>query len=427
MPRLPAFPSDCTVTVDGVPLPARAGEPLAAALIAAGRPLLSRSAKYHRPRGAFCLVGACGTCLVRAGGLPNQRACRLPCAPDLVIETQNAVPSVRHDLLGLLDAVYAHGMDHHHLMTWNALANRAAVAVARQLAGLGQLPGADAGPVPPGPPAQAEPWEALVVGAGPAGLAAAEALAEQGRRVLLADSEPVAGGRLRARLGLTGEPGLDWAAGVAARVRAAGGEVALGTAVLGFWIDAGAPLAALRGEGRGLRLVRPGRIVLCPGGHPTALAAVDGDRPGVHAARGLLAALAEHGVLPGRRIAVAGEGAEAQAAAARFAAAGVAVEAAPAVARVHGRARVRAVEVPGRGRVLCDAVAVALPPAPAVTLARLLGAAVEPGEDGTPAVRVDAEGRTSVPGLLAAGEVTGAVDPAAAAERGRRAGEAARG
>ena len=83
--------------------------------------------------------------------------------------------------------------------------------------------------------------------------------------------------------------------------------------------------------------------------------------------------------------------------------------------------------MPGRGRVLCDAVAVALPPAPAVTLARLLGAAVEPGEDGTPAVRVDALGRTSVPGLLAAGEVTGAVAPAAAAERGRRAGEAARG
>ena len=43
------------------------------------------------------------------------------------------------------------------------------------------------------------------------------------------------------------------------------------------------------------------------------------------------------------------------------------------------------------------------------------------------AVTADHHGRTAVPGLYAAGEVTGAMDAARAAEAGRRAGEAARG
>ncbi|HZY04230.1 MAG TPA: (2Fe-2S)-binding protein, partial [Anaeromyxobacteraceae bacterium] len=81
MPRLPdpGFAPDCAIAVDGMPVPARAGESVALALLAAGRPLLSRSPKYHRPRGAFCLAGSCGGCLVRVEGQPNVRACRTAC------------------------------------------------------------------------------------------------------------------------------------------------------------------------------------------------------------------------------------------------------------------------------------------------------------------------------------------------------------
>jgi thioredoxin reductase len=73
-------------------------------------------------------------------------------------------------------------------------------------------------------------------------------------------------------------------------------------------------------------------------------------------------------------------------------------------------------------------VAVVQPPAPATDLARLLGAPTtfDPAARAF-AVVADAAGRTAVPGLFAAGEVTGAMDAAAAAEAGRRAGEAARG
>ena len=45
MPRLddPRFAPACTIRLDGTAIPARAGEPIAAALLAAGRPLLARS------------------------------------------------------------------------------------------------------------------------------------------------------------------------------------------------------------------------------------------------------------------------------------------------------------------------------------------------------------------------------------------------
>jgi sarcosine oxidase subunit alpha len=433
MPRLPSFSTDCHITLDGEPVPARRGEPVAAALLAAGKVLVSRSAKYHRPRGAFCLVGACGTCLVRADGLPNQRACRTPCRDGLAVQTQNAVPGAKHDLLGVIDVVYARGLDHHHLMTWSQLANRTTVAVSRRLAGLGRMPDPAAvaaeraaGPI------EEERWDALVVGAGPAGLAAAEALAEAGRRVLLADQEPRLGGRLRCRLDLPGEPDLDFAARAAARVTSAGGEVVLGAAVLGLWRDGGAPLAALHADGPPprLRLVRPARIVVCTGGTPQPPALSGGDRPGVYGGRGLAAALAEHGVVPGTRAAVLGAGPEADAIAARLASGGMEIERVRDAegARVLGRGRVKGIAVPRSGRVRCDTIAVATPPAPAAELARELGAAVtwDP-ELAAFALEVSPDGETGVPGLFAAGEVTGDMDGAVAAERGRRAGEAARG
>lgn len=429
MPRLPDphFAPDCTIRVDGAPVPARSGEPVAAALLAAGRPLLARSHKYHRPRGAFCLAGSCQSCLVRVDGQPSVRACRTACREGLRVETQHALPTAAHDLLGVIDLATPHGLDHHHLGTGSQLVNRAVVAVSRRLAGLGKLPWR----APPAPPTPAEEaWDALVVGAGPAGLAAAEALAEGGRRVLLADAEPRAGGRLRARLG--DGPGLDlgWAARVAAALAGAGGEVVLDAPVLGLWLDGGRPLALLAQAGPPprLRLVRPGAVILCAGGTAVPPGLEDGDRPGILWGRGLAVALAEHGTLGGRRAVVLGEGAEAEALAGRFTAAGLPASRLPAAARALGRARVRALVGADGARHPCDLVAVVAPPAPATDLARHLGAAApfDPG-CGAFAVAVDQAGRTGVAGLLAAGEVTGAMDAARAAEAGRRAGEAARG
>lgn len=429
MPRLddPRFSPDCTIRVDGAAVPARAGEPIAAALLAAGRPLLARSAKYHRPRGPFCLAGSCQSCLVRVDGQPSVRACRTPCRDGLVVETQHAFPSAAHDLLGAIDLATPFGLDHHHLGTWSGPVDRLVVSLARRLAGAGRLP--DGPPEAPPTPAL-ERCEALVIGAGPAGLSAAEALCRGGRRVLLAEGEALAGGRLRCRYDLEDDLELAWAARQVVGLADAGCEVALGTSVLGLWREAAGLVALLlqAGPPPRLRLILPGAVVLCAGGTAVPPPIEDGDRPGVHWGRGLAVALAEHGTIPGVRAAVLGAGAEAEALAARLAGAGMAVACAPSALRVLGRGRVSGLALDGQAALECDTVAVVAPPAPATDLARQLGAAVrfDPGCDGF-ALSVDGAGRTSVPGLFAAGEVTGAKGAARAAEQGQAAGEAARG
>lgn len=429
MPRLPdlRFAPDCTIAVDRVRLPARTGESVAAALLAAGRPLLARGAKYHRPRGPFCLAGSCGSCLVRVEGQPNLRACRTPCRDGLVVEAQNAWPTARHDLFGAVDWVTPRGLDHHHLLTRPAALNRQVVRLSRALAGTGRLP--DAVPAP-WTPAGEERFEALVVGGGPSGLGAAEALASAGRRLLLVEQEWRIGGRLRARLDLAGDPPFQWVEEVAAAVRRAGGEVAPGAAAVGLWRDGAGPVAAVLSEyPPRLRLVRAERALLCPGGTAEPPLFEGNDRPGIFAGRGLGAMLAEDGVVPGERAVVLGGGPEAEALAARLRQAGmVAVATAAAPLRARGRGRVEALDLAGGTRLACDTVVACAPPAPSCELARQAGAGVAfDAALGAFAVRAGPDGATGIPGLWVAGEAAGPTGAGQAAAAGRRAGEAARG
>lgn len=421
----PRFAADCEIVVDGRRLPARSGESVTSALLAAGRPIVSRSAKYHRPRGPFCLSGSCASCLVRVDGAPNVKACETPCRDGLQVETQNAVGGASHDLLGAIDLLAPGGIDHHHVGTWSQMASRVAVGTSRLLAGLGRLPDRAPGAWPA---ATEDRFDAMVVGAGPAGLAAAEALARAGLRVYLADRERAPGGRLRCRLDLPGDPPLAWANEVTEAVRRAGGEVAARAAAIGLWRDGEVPLAAVseRGNGPRMRLVRAPRAVLAGGTWAQPPVFAGNDLPGIHGARGLLVALAEDGVVPGERAAVLGEGAEAEAAAARLAAAGMAVEHVRIeVARARGGRRLAALDLADGRRVRCDTLAVATPRMPAAELAREAGATLElDPTTGAFRVRPGAAGAIA-PGVFAAGELTGPCSAAEAVEAGRRAGEAA--
>jgi D-hydroxyproline dehydrogenase subunit gamma len=63
-----------TVTIDGDPVVAHAGETVAAVLIAEGSPA-TRVTRGGAPRGVFCGMGVCFDCLVVVDGIPNTRAC----------------------------------------------------------------------------------------------------------------------------------------------------------------------------------------------------------------------------------------------------------------------------------------------------------------------------------------------------------------
>ncbi|GGY06463.1 sarcosine oxidase subunit delta family protein [Streptomyces djakartensis] len=174
----------------------------------------------------------------------------------------------------------------------------------------------------------------LVVGAGPAGLAAAAAAARTGARVVLADDQPDLGGSLLD----TGEH-LDWVAETTARLAAAPDiRVLRRTTVFGYYDDnhllaverrtnhlgAEAPEHVSRER---VHRIRARRVVLATGAHERSLAFADNDRPGVMLAASVRAYLNKYGVLPGRHAVVFTTNDSAYAAALDLAAAGVGIAA----------------------------------------------------------------------------------------------------
>ncbi len=75
-------------TFDGRRLEGYEGEPIAAALHDAGVKVLRRSMKLGRPRGFFCAVGKCSSCLMMVDGRPNVRVCMEPLREGVRVETQ---------------------------------------------------------------------------------------------------------------------------------------------------------------------------------------------------------------------------------------------------------------------------------------------------------------------------------------------------
>lgn len=73
---------------EGRQLTGHEGETVAAALVAAGIRLFRHSEKQHRPRGFFCAVGKCSSCLMVIDGRPNVMACMEPLSEGMKIRRQ---------------------------------------------------------------------------------------------------------------------------------------------------------------------------------------------------------------------------------------------------------------------------------------------------------------------------------------------------
>ncbi|WP_422446196.1 (2Fe-2S)-binding protein [Thermoanaerobacterium sp. DL9XJH110] len=82
---------DATIIVDGREVPAIEGEPIAAALLAAGIKKFRETPKYHKPRGIFCAIGRCTDCVMTVDGVPNVRTCVTPVRDGMVISTQKGL------------------------------------------------------------------------------------------------------------------------------------------------------------------------------------------------------------------------------------------------------------------------------------------------------------------------------------------------
>lgn len=78
---------DLQLFLDGVPLAARPGQTLGAALTDAGIVSWRTTRNAGRPRGLFCGIGVCFDCLLMVDGVPNQRACLTPARDGMALRT----------------------------------------------------------------------------------------------------------------------------------------------------------------------------------------------------------------------------------------------------------------------------------------------------------------------------------------------------
>lgn len=150
----------------------------------------------------------------------------------------------------------------------------------------------------PATTAPVERVELLVVGAGPAGIAAATAAAGAGRQVLVIDDNPAPGGQIWRG----GGPAA--AERAVARLAASGAVVAPGTAV----VDVGpARRLFVRGP-TGMRWLEPRSIIVATGARERFVPFPGWTLPGVVGAGGLQALVKQGCDIAGRRVLVAGSG-----------------------------------------------------------------------------------------------------------------------
>jgi glycine/D-amino acid oxidase-like deaminating enzyme len=246
------------ITFDGTAIEALPGETVAAALAAADV-VAVRQTRSGAPRGPYCGMGVCFDCLVTVDGRPNQRACLTKVAAGMEVRS---------------------------------------------------APVAGTRPPPPGAAEEID-CDVLVVGAGPAGLSAARALARAGAKVIVADERLLPGGQYFKPLA----PSVDADAAALDRqfrdgesLRRSAEEA--GVRILGettVWAAFSPTEVAAIVAGRST-LFRPKRLVLATGAYEQAMPVIGWTLPGVMTVGGLQTLARSYRVAPGQRIVIAGNG-----------------------------------------------------------------------------------------------------------------------
>jgi sarcosine oxidase subunit alpha len=335
----------CRFTFDGQSYEGVAGDTLASALLANGVHLTGRSFKYHRPRGILAAGSEEPNALVTvsrdaARVTPNLRATQVELYDGLIAESQNRWPSLQRDFGRINDALspfFPAGFYYKTFMwprkAWKTLYE----PVIRRAAGLGRAP------IHADPDRYSQRYahcDVLIVGAGPAGIAAALAAAAGGARVLLCDETGEFGGSLLSdtRALIDGQTALAWVQqAIASLAKISRVTLLPRTTAFGYFphnliglnqrLSDHLPNPSQGQPRERLWQVRARQVVLATGAIERPLVFPGNDRPGILLAQAAHAYLNRYGVRVGTRAVIVTSGDDAYQTALDLQAAGVAIAA----------------------------------------------------------------------------------------------------
>ena len=309
-------------TFDGKSYQGLAGDTLASALLANGAHLMGRSFKYHRPRGVVSAGSDEPNALMgtsRGPGRfePNTRATIQDLREGLEAASQNRWPNLSFDLGAINDrlgSLFSAGFYYKTFMWPRAFWDRVYEPFIRNAAGLG------VSPTEPDVDRYASRFahvDVLIIGAGPAGLAAARAAGRSGASVMLVDETAEPGGSLLSEpsVMIDGKPAWDWLATSLTELAALPNVTVMSrTTAIGYYHQnliglaqrltdhlATPPAGAPRER---MWKVRADQVVLAQGALEKPLVFDGNDRPGVMLAGAAQTYLHRYGVKVGDRPAI---------------------------------------------------------------------------------------------------------------------------
>jgi heterotetrameric sarcosine oxidase alpha subunit len=307
-------------TFDGKDYSGFAGDTLASALLANDVKLIGRSFKYHRPRGILTAgseePNALVTLRTGARAEPNTRATTAQLFDGLEATSQNRWPSLAFDVMAAnqLFAPFLVAGFYYKTFMWPAkFWEKIYEPLIRRAAGLGAL---SMLPDPDSYDRAHDFCDLLVIGGGPAGLAAALTAGRSGVRVILVNEDWLLGGRLLAeRHEIEGLPAGTWVNATVAELRSLPNVTLLDrTAVFGAYDDR--EYGALEQVSDHLPAPPPGqprqrlwkivakRTLLASGAIERPLVFGGNDRPGVMTASAVATYINRFAVAPGDRAVV---------------------------------------------------------------------------------------------------------------------------
>lgn len=281
---------------DGTALSGLRGDTVASAMLAQGRWVLSRSFKYHRPRGPLTMCGQDSNTLVQIGSEPNVRADRRALSEGLKVTAQNTSHSAERDRGSLLDRVGRFLPVGFYYRTFFGPTRNSWLKlwepVIRKSAGLGVVDTTQGHGHYRKKNLQCD---VLVVGAGLAGCAAARVAADAGAGVIVVDAEPETGGAMT-----YGRRQEDRLAATRAALDHPSIRVLTGATCNGWYADNFLPVI----QGDTLYRVRAGQVVVASGTQEQPLVFRNNDLPGIVTSAAAQRLMRLYAVKPGERAVV---------------------------------------------------------------------------------------------------------------------------